>query len=251
MVGGRGQATAMMHLVVAPGTLIDGASITLDAEESHHLDVRRLTDGTAVRAIDGCGGLGLGHVHRDGADWQFVVEMTVIEPRPAATVLAVGAGDRERFLLVAEKSAELGVTRVIPLETRLTRSVENRVREATIAKAERRVREACKQSGNAWFPEVERVHQIDELDNSAPDLRWLLADGRGDPIPEIGAQQAVGWLIGPEGGLTDDEILEAERMLGAIKVTLGRHVLRFETAAIAAAVMTDAVRATAAQARRH
>jgi 16S rRNA (uracil1498-N3)-methyltransferase len=236
---------------VPAGTLVDGASITLDADEAHHLEVRRILDGTAARALDGVGGLGLGHLHHDGVAWQFAVEMTVIEPRPAPTVLAVGAGDRDRFLLVAEKCAELGVTRLIPVETQLTRSVESRVREATIAKAGRRVREACKQAGNAWLPEIDPVRTLDELGAVAPGLQWWLADGRGDPIPELSTQQPVGWLIGPEGGLTEEEIAAAEQGLGATKVSLGRHVLRFETAAIVAAAVTDAARTAAAQARRH
>jgi 16S rRNA (uracil1498-N3)-methyltransferase len=250
MVGRRSAAAGLMHIVVAVGTLIDGAAIALDAEESHHLTVRRLTDGTALRAIDGQGGLGLGHAVREGEDWLFQVEMTVIEPRPADTVLAVGAGDRERFLLVAEKAAELGVTRVIPIETRLSRSVENRVRDNTIDKARKRAREACKQSGNAWFPDIDDLTAIDDLGNAVPDARWFLADARGEALPAVGAQDTVAWLIGPEGGFTDDEVREVERDLAATRVALARHVLRYETAAIAAAVVTDTARATAARARR-
>ena len=240
-----------MHVVVAAGTLIDGAVIALDAEEAHHLTVRRVADETSVRAIDGAGSMAMGHVAREGSDWLFHVEMTVLEPRPAETVLAVGAGDRDRFLLVAEKAAELGVTRVIPIETRLTRSVENRVRDSTVEKARKRTREACKQSGNAWFPEIDPVTALDALGNACPDARWFLADPRGEGLPQVGAQDSVAWLIGPEGGFAAEEVAELERDLGAVQVALGRHVLRFETAAIAAAVVTETARASAARARRH
>lgn len=241
----------MMHVIVPAGTLVEGAAIALDDEESHHLTVRRVTEGTAARAIDGAGGMAMGRITRDGSVWQFHVEMPVIEPRPAGTVLAAGAGDRDRFLLIAEKAAELGVTRVIPLETRLTRSVENRVRESTVEKARKRAREACKQSGNAWFPEIDELTELEQLGNACPDVRWFLADARGDAPPIIGAQDTVAWLIGPEGGFTDDECLELERDLGAIRVALGRHILRYETAAIAAAVVTDTARAAALRTRRH
>jgi 16S rRNA (uracil1498-N3)-methyltransferase len=240
-----------MHVLVAAGTLVEGAAIVLDEEEAHHLTVRRVVERTPVRALDGAGTMAMGHVFREGSTWMFQTEMTVLEPRPAETVLAVGAGDRDRFLLVTEKAAELGVTRVIPIETRLTRSVENRVRDNTIDKARKRAREACKQSGNAWFPEVDALTPLDGLGNACPDVRWFLADPRGDGLPHLGAQDAVGWLIGPEGGFSEDEVGELGRDLGATRVTLGRHVLRFETAAIAAAVVTDAARASAARARRH
>jgi 16S rRNA (uracil1498-N3)-methyltransferase len=240
-----------MHIVVAPGTLVDGGAVVIDAEEAHHLGVRRVTEGTAIRAIDGAGTLAMGRVARESGEWYFHVDMTMLVPRPAPTVLAVGAGDRDRFLLVAEKAAELGVTRLIPLETRLTRSVENRVRDNTIDKARKRAREACKQSGNAWFPEIDPLTPLDGLGNACPDARWFLADARGEGLPAIGAQEAVAWLIGPEGGFVEDEVTELQRDLGAIPVALGLHVLRFETAALAAAVVTDTVRATAARARRH
>ena len=53
------------------------------------------------------------------------------------------------------------------------------------------------------------------------------------------------------GMATAEEVAELERDLGAVQVALGRHVLRFETAAIAAAVVTETARAAAARARRH
>lgn len=240
-----------MHVVVAPGTLVDGATVVLDAEEAHHLSVRRVPSGAGLRAIDGAGVLAMGQAVRDGDHWLFEVEMTVIEPRPATTVLVVGAGDRDRFLLVAEKAAELGVTRVIPLETRLTRSVENRVRDGTIDKARKRAREACKQSGNAWFPDIDELTTMESLGNACPDARWLLADARGEGVPPIGAQDTVAWLIGPEGGFTEEECAAFERDLAATPVALARHILRYETAAIAAAVVTDTSRALAARSRRH
>ena len=149
------------------------------------------------------------------------------------------------------KAAELGVTRVIPIETRLTRSVENRVRDNTIDKARKRAREACKQSGNAWFPEIDAPTDLDQLGNACPDVRWFLADARGEGLPTLGAQDAVAWLIGPEGGFTHEECAELERDLGAMRVALGRHVLRYETAAIAASVVTDTARAAALRVRRH
>lgn len=251
MVGSCRKASGLMHVIVPPGTLVEGAAIALDEEEAHHLSVRRVAEGTALRAIDGAGVLAMGHAVKEAGAWYFHAEMTVLEPRPAETVLAVGAGDRERFLLVAEKAAELGVTRLIPTATRLTHSVENRVRDSTIEKARRRTREACKQSGNAWFPVVDEITPLADLGNACPDVRWLLADARGAVLPALGAQDAVAWLIGPEGGFTEDEVLELERDLAAARVTLGQHILRFETAAIAAAVLTDSARAVAAHARRH
>lgn len=241
----------MIRVFVPRGTIAVGATIALDDEEAHHLEVRRSGGRTPAHALDGAGGLGMGHLVHHGREWLVEIEVAVIEPRPADLVLAVGAGDRDRFLTIAEKAAELGVTRLVPLETARTRSVATRVREATVGKAERRAREGCKQSGNAWAPAVAMPATLEALrDTTPPGLRWFLADARGIDLPAIGAQEPVGWLVGPEGGFTDEEIADAGRLLDAVPIRLGRHVLRYETAAIAAAVVTDRARSIAVRSRR-
>ena len=61
MVGSGRKASGLMHVIVPPGTLVEGASIALNDEEAHHLSVRRVGEGTALRAIDGAGVLAMGH----------------------------------------------------------------------------------------------------------------------------------------------------------------------------------------------
>ncbi len=241
----------MIRVFVPPGSIATGATVALDQEEAHHLGVRRSGQHEPAHAIDGAGGLGMGRLVHHGEQWLVEIEMAVIEPRPAELVLAVGAGDRDRFLTLAEKATELGVTRVVPLETALVRSVATRTREATLEKARRRVREACKQSGNPWMPVVEPLTVLEALADLVTGVRWLLADPRGDDLPALGGQEPVGWLVGPEGGFTEDEIAFVEQELGASRTRLSRHILRYETAAIAAAVITDRARSEAVRARRH
>lgn len=251
MVGGRRATADVKHIVVPVGALVDGARIKLAEAEGHHLDVRRTAEKTTAHALDGEGGLGFGHVESEDGDWYFVVELAAMDMKPPVTLLAVAAGDRDRFLWVAEKSAELGVTHLVPLETTHTRSVATRLRDGAIDKVRRRAREACKQAGNPWFPEMLDIATIDQLGQAGHQVTWYLADHGGVPHPGIGAQSAVGWLIGPEAGFTDDEIARIETQFHAVRISLGRHLLRFETAAISAAVITEHNRASAAQARRH
>ncbi|HRP09103.1 MAG TPA: RsmE family RNA methyltransferase [Gemmatimonadales bacterium] len=226
----------MIHVIVTPGSLVAGESLLLDEDESHHLDVRRVSVGSEARAIDGIGTAARGILRNLTGRWEFEVSAVGTMPMPPAITLAVAAADRDRFLLVVEKSAELGVSRIIPLETRHTASVSTRLREAALDKARRRVREACKQSGNAWFPVIDPITRIDALDSS---IRWFLADPWGERIPDLGESPAVGWLIGPEAGFTPDERTGLVERLGAVPVALGSHVLRFETAAIVAAALTN------------
>ena len=240
----------MIRALVPPGTIEVGAELALDDDDGRHLTVRRVEDGAEGRVLDGRGAVGMGTFHRQGDGWCFRVVLAVMQPRPAETILAVGAGDRDRFLVLAEKVAELGVTRLVPLETAHTRSVATRVRDAAVDKARRRAREACKQSGNAWVPLIDDLRGLDSLAEAFPGVRWLLADPDGEAPPAIGGQEPVGWLIGPEAGFDLPEVELIEEVLGATRVCLGQHVMRFETAAIAAAVVTEVARIERARERR-
>ena len=228
----------MIRLLVPSGALVVGASIRLDEDEAHHLEVRRVADGSEVEALDGVGGAGRGTIHREGKRWQCRVDTIAHEPRPAPLLLAVGGGDKDRFLWLAEKSAELGVTALVPLETARSRHVENRLREGTIDRGRRRAREACKQSGNRWAPVIAALTPIDALPALLPAAQWWLGEAGAAALPPLAADAAVGWLIGPEGGFSDADLASMATHLSPRAAGLGAHILRFETAAIAAAVLT-------------
>lgn len=237
-MGAGGAALGVIRLLVVPGAVAVGATLPLDPAEAHHMAVRRVAPGASATALDGRGAVGTGRLVRQGEAWALRVEVAWFEPRPPETVIAVGAGDRDRFLLVAEKAAELGVTRVIPLLTAATQGVASRVRDSTVDKARRRVRDACKQSGTAWTPLIDDLRPVDQLRNAFPSMRWLLADSRGAPCGPIGANEPVGWLIGPEAGFTLVDIEVVDNVLRPQHVGLSPHVLRFETAAISAMAVT-------------
>lgn len=239
----------MIRVLVPPGSLAVGREVELDESEGRHLDVRRLRDGDGAEALDGRGGVGTGILTRRGKGWQFATEIAFLEPEPSPTIIAVGAGDRDRFLWLAEKATELGATRVIPLETMTVRGVESRVRDGTVDKARRRAREACKQSGNAWIPLVDDVRSVEGFAASFPGVRWFLADKAGGACGPIGVQEPVGWLIGPESGFGLHDIEVIDNVLKPDRVALARHMLRFETAALAALAITEQQRLIALKRR--
>ncbi len=228
----------MITLLVKAGVLAPERDIQLVEAERHHLRVRRARAGDPVRLVDGRGGVGDGTLV--GAPSEGTVHVVTLrsEPAPICRGLAVAAGDRERFEWLVEKAAELGVTDVIPLETERTVGVGTRVRGQHVDRLQRRACEAIKQSGAAWAPVVRTPHTLAELVNREREgMRWL-ADQEGVSPPSSPAGDPAWTAIGPEGGFTD-----AERRLlrdeGWAPVRLGRHTLRFETAAlIAAALMT-------------
>jgi 16S rRNA (uracil1498-N3)-methyltransferase len=226
----------MITLLVQAGVLAPERQIQLDESERNHLRVRRGQEGDSVQLRDGYGGIGEGVIAGNPAEGLIQVSTSSTLTRPARRGIAVAAGDRERFGWLVEKSAELGVTHILPLVTERTRGVANRVRTAHMGKLQRRAFEAIKQSGSAWAPTVHEPMELDLfIGREREGIRWL-ADVEGETAPSVANSESAWTAIGPEGGFTADE---RTRMLqaGWWPVKLGEHILRFETAAIVAAVL--------------
>lgn len=231
-----------MIVLLGPGGAAGHAGRLAEGEE-HHLRVRRATDGDRVQLRDGAGLVGTGRLVQQGGGWQVEVETMRRVGRPPALTLAVGAGDRERFEWLVEKAAELGVTEVTPLETEFAAAVATRVRPQHLDKLRRRALEAVKQCGAAWAPEIRAPESLAAfLARPVEGKRWL-ADPEGGGAG-VGVGEPLTVLVGPEGGLTDAE-RAAARAAGYRPVRLGPNILRFETAAVAAAALAVAARLSA------
>jgi 16S rRNA (uracil1498-N3)-methyltransferase len=240
----------VITVLVPPGVVTPGAAAgrreRLDDAEQRHLRVRRAREGERVALRDGAGLVGVGRITIVGTAWEVEVENAERRARPAALTLAVGAGDRERFGWLVEKAVELGVTRIVPLVTARASDVATRVRDSHIEKLRRQALEATKQCGAAWAAEVDEPASLagfmerSDIGRHGPDLRWL-ADAAGDAPPATLDDVAVTIVIGPEGGLEDQE---RAALLGAgfLPLALATHTLRFETAALAAAATVTAAR---------
>jgi 16S rRNA (uracil1498-N3)-methyltransferase len=231
----------VITLLVEQGQLTEGARISLPRSERHHLRVRRTRDGDTLRLVDGQGRVALGVVVGDPGEGQADIRECREVPPPPPLILAVGSGDKDRFAWLAEKCGELGVTDLIPVETERTHSVGARVRGEHVERLQRCAREAIKQSGAAWAPVVHLPHTLAELVARHPGaVRWL-ADPEGSAPPAVVPAQPILVAVGPEGGFTAAErqqLLQA----GFHGVRLGTNTLRFETAAIAAAVVVGTLR---------
>lgn len=231
-----------MHSVLAaPGSLVAGETLALDEEERHHLKVRRALDGDAVRALDGAGVVAEGRLVLNGDGFSLTVERIREVPKPPLFALIVGAGDKERFGWLAEKAAELGVTDLVPLKTERTRSVAAGLKEGHVLALQRRARQAIKQSGAPWAPRV--IAPIEVAAAAAQgvgDFRWL-ADPGGEPPPALPMNAPLLVVVGPEGGFAP---AEREQFLAAgfHRVRFAPDLLRFETAALAAAAVVASQR---------
>ncbi|HEV7211676.1 MAG TPA: 16S rRNA (uracil(1498)-N(3))-methyltransferase [Blastococcus sp.] len=214
--------------------LVDGA------EGRHAVDVLRLTPGEQVRISDGQGVLADGDVVHAGPQGLRVAVRTRVEvpaPEPEfVLVQALPKGDRGP--LAVDLATELGVDRIVPWTASrcVTRWREDRV-DKGVAKWRAAARAASKQSRRPRVPEVTGPMTTREVCGllAEVDLAVVLHEQARRPLAalQIPTAGTVAVVVGPEGGLTDGEVV-AFRAAGAEAVRLGPEVLRTSTAGAAA-----------------
>jgi 16S rRNA (uracil1498-N3)-methyltransferase len=229
------------HFFVAPAD-VDGGQAILRGDQARHLAVvLRARPGMAVSLADGVGArfrAQVAAVDPDGVRLEILDRETVSPPRPSLTV--VHALPKGRKLdEVVEKLSEIGVDRLVPVH-----SARSQVR-LDAAKAEK-ARARWEAVALAAGKQSRRVRPL----RVEPVADWATAFGAGPGVvlyeeaevplrarlAEIGAAEASELVlaIGPEGGLTPEEVAAC----GLPAATLGSTILRTETAALAAAAAT-------------
>jgi len=223
-----------------------GGSVTLGEDVAHHLRVRRLDVGAPVGLLDGAGRRATGTLVKlaKAQAVMSVERVTDVDPLPPVHLL-VPVADRERMLWLAEKAAELGVSSWRPVLWKRSRSVSPRGEGAGFqAKVRQRMIQALTQSENPWSPALYPDASPSAAAAAAPAGVRLVLDVDGEPIGGLPMRGPVTVAVGPEGGLERSEI-EALVASGFRRVALAGHVLRFETAAVAAlAIVRAALAAT-------
>jgi 16S rRNA (uracil1498-N3)-methyltransferase len=219
--------------------LTEGEQRVLDGPQAHYLArVMRVAPGDAVILCDDASGEWAARVaiasKRD-------VTLTVVERlRPREEVpdfwLCAALLKKDRFDLVLEKAAELGVARIQPVLTR--RCVADKLnpdRARTI------LTEAAEQCARTALPELAAPVKLDALLKSWPAERTLFFadEAGGDPAAIAFAAHAgpAALLVGPEGGFDDAERAAIRALPAARAITLGPRILRGETATIAAVAL--------------
>lgn len=218
--------------------------IVVSGEEHHHLSrVLRARPGDAITLFDGAGAELRARVVRIGrreteleADLGAELVGGDLAAEPAVVLLtAVPRGERMDFLV--QKCCEVGVSRIVPVMTE--RSVA-RPEAGRRARWEKIAREAARQSGRADVPEVVPPEPlVQALASSAlPERRLVLSpDPGGRALRSLLPDRApLALLVGPEGGLSTDEVRGAHDA-GFVVAALGPRILRVETAAIVAVAL--------------
>jgi 16S rRNA (uracil1498-N3)-methyltransferase len=227
----------------------DLQSLTLQPEEARHLrDVLRLRTGDLVHVLDGMGKefeCSIDEIRRDTAQLTILSEVAPAKPEsPLQLTLAVALLKSDKFDLVVQKATELGVARVVPVNTKLAdiRLRDDYDASKRVSRWQRIALEASKQSGRALMPKVEEPISFADLVQdkvAVSEGKLMFSEREGKSLSDTKCPPdtcRVTALIGSEGGWTDEEISLARDKNWDV-VTLGGRTLRAETAAIAAAVL--------------
>ena len=229
-----------------PQTLDEGTFAELGADYRVYLrDVLRLREGDGLTLFDG-----VGHEYRtiirgfepDAVRLEVAAKKDIILPETRITLAqSLPKGGKMEFII--QKSTELGVSRIIPFIS--SRSIPRLTGDRAAGKVARWGKvavEASRQCGRADVPEVSEITSFDEMlrsvDGSA--LRIILWEGEDQHgLREIltdernAGADSFCIVIGPEGGFSWEEIEQA-RQKGFLSASLGRLILRTETAPLAA-----------------
>jgi len=226
--------------VFREGPLTPGSEVSLTGAAAAHVSrVLRLRAGDALTLFNGSGGEYAGTLLASKAGTVTVAVGEAREPvreSPLRTILAQGVSRGERMDLTVQKATELGVSQILPVLTE--RSVVRLDAQQTARKLGhwRRIAvAACEQCGRNRLPEITAPVSLKEMlrTDLKASTHLLLSPEATLRVAELPRPTgAVTVLIGPEGGLTDEED-ESVRAAGFLAVRLGPRVLRTETAALA------------------
>ncbi|MCE5248822.1 16S rRNA (uracil(1498)-N(3))-methyltransferase [bacterium] len=235
-----------MQNFIADSRDFSGSTVTLRGEEHHHATrSSRVRPGEIIGVTDGHGRRVMARIRAiDSKTLTAAVERDLSsegEP-PVKITIALALIKPARFETAVEKCTELGARRFMPLITNRTMVKPDTIK---IDRLERIIREAVKQSGRSWIPEISGPIGLETLVKDSPGP--VLAAVQSAEITMEAALERTGGTgkageltiaVGPEGDFTGEEIslLTAGR---AVPCSLGGLTLRSETAAITACAIAS------------
>lgn len=231
----------MHHFFITPSQIQDGIIQADGADVNHIRNVLRMKQGEQA-------------VFSDGTGMQYLSALESLDPvrfrildlfkegreLPSRICLFQGIPKGDKMELVIQKATELGASDIFPVSTfRTVVKLDAKKAEKKTARWNEIAKASAKQCGRSRIPHVHGVQSFEEALSCAGELDVLLipyerAEGMEDTrraVEKILPGQSVGIFIGPEGGFEESEVEQAVSQ-GACAVTLGKRILRTETAGL-------------------
>ena len=215
----------MQHFFVSPEQVKEEKIYVEGGDVNHMKNVLRMKTGEELTVNDGEGSQYLCAVEFYEADMAVlkILEKKQDESELASKIyLFQGLPKQDKMELIVQKSVELGAYQVIPVVTkRAVVKLDAKKAKKKVERWQQIAVSAAKQAGRGIIPEVGEVCTYAQALKQAEELDVVL----------IPPGQSVGIFIGPEGGFEEEEVALAMKT-GANPVTLGKRILRTETAGL-------------------
>ena len=232
----------MHHFFVEPSQ-IQGNHIFIDGPDVNHIrNVLRMNPGEEVNVTDGSGEkvyrCAIASIGEDKVELNIMWAQEKGMELPSKIYLFQGLPKSDKMELIIQKAVELGVYEIIPIATARAVVKLDQKKAADKVKRWQAISEsAAKQSKRLLIPEVKEPVKFSEALKLASDLDVRLIpyelaegmDGTRRIIQSVKPGQSVAVFIGPEGGFEEAEV-ELAKEAGFQAITLGRRILRTETA---------------------
>ena len=238
----------MHRFFVEPSQIGEKEIVITGPDVNHIRNVLRMRAGEELLAADGQGSE-YRCILRELQDSEIRAEIcrkfSGSAELPSRITLFQGLPKSDKMDLIIQKCVELGVFRIVPVTTKRTVVKLDAKKEESRRKRWTAVSEsAAKQSGRGIIPEISGVRGFKEAVEEAGELDVCLipyekAEDMArtrEILSGIPAGASIGVFIGPEGGFEEEEVREAMEA-GARPITLGRRILRTETAGMAVLAM--------------
>lgn len=227
----------MMHRLFVTVDELKNPVVEISGDSFHHLNVLRLRSGDELLLLDGGGNLAraaLQSVTRSSARAE-VCERWQEEEGLLPLRLIQGLPRGEKFEWLLEKGVELGISTFTPVTTE-----RSQVRGEKSSRWLRIIQEAARQSRRPCLPTLDELQPLSAaLAHTSESLRLMLWEEGSLPLnaalPQHPPESCV-LLVGPEGGFSSGEA-QAAVAAGFVPVSLGRRILRTETAGMAVAAI--------------
>lgn len=217
--------------------LTKGAQLSLGLAQFHYLkNVLRMPEGAAVRVFNGRDGEWLSFLSYTGKKEAALCLQECLRAQPEISrriCLAFAPIKKARMDFLVEKAVELGAHELQPV---LTQNTE--VRTIRDDRLDQQIKEAAEQCERLDLPVLKPLLKMDAFLTTYKDIPVLACLERTDAdlLKNVagGLDRDFAVLIGPEGGFSKEEASLLQKQDNVVPVSLGPHILRSETAALAA-----------------